>query len=1215
MKKFYQVILAITMCVFVAGNIPVLAKHAMDKDRLANVVKSMYDARRERMKSPFETGKAEALSEMMNPSKVRKAPEIDRTLSDMDGFFTLEGPDGSVWYGIGEFGFDEIKHDAWTEKIIREFKYTIYNSKFELVGEVKDKIDYKEDETKAVLYDLAPMITQKFFNIDSNYEVILALGVNTTHYSNRYQSLVYSLGGEKDNEGYDMPLATYDGLVGDAVNASADSWSESFFITFVTEEVDDSLLDGDDFLEYLFSLKNVLKTYKRASYSDGPKLVAEKKIRNVDLPGDQMNSSLFITYAQNGKAYFAYQHYEKNFFVNPVGEDESITEDNNLIVEIYSIDSYGSSMKEEKTIVIPAEQTFGDDRHLCTYYSIGNLGYDRDILKDGDDYKVVVAKQKYYSGNDDATIDSYYIYDGDGNVQSILAEDIVGFVGLSDIAGHESQYMFITTTNVGYMLSFVDVPSGEVAAMFSNVVDNYSLSSYVDRVPSGLSYKYAFKALNPIVEDGNAIEKVVWLDAEGRVIDVDKINLGKNVAITQLYMSQATLSPYFFNTDNEHEYMFLVKRYRTPGAAGTDESLFITAANTFDVVLEVKPDAKKGALSHILPMVDSNNPGLLIIYYNDGKFNADIYNLPFTVFAGGTGTADDPYLIATPGDFNQISKHLAAHYRVVEDIDFSDFELSAIPGSFTGTIDGNGKTFSNLNLTRIPGLFEYLSEGAVVKNLKLANVKVDCSGRSIAGVLAGSALGTKIDNVQITGLNVSANPDDYPNFGGLIGRATNFSTITNSFVNGVINLPESNVGGIVGETRTTVSVKACAFVGTIIGGSEVGGIVGAASSAADSFVDCHVDAALTAKNTVGGIAGSSARALITRCYVEGSIKATGSDSPWYDNGPCAGGIVGALGADYNNSAFPEGDGSSSEKVDPVTYCLVNLTSLEGYTPTLAPQFPNQQSTIHRVIGKSNINYAPEILDYNEEGKPVYGESLPEETAINNNYAVSSLTLGDADANAEHNTVEGKSVNAGELSADWFKANLKFAYGASVDEPWNERSDADPSLYFEVASVMNPVEMSVMEGSDFEVELFLIRAVPFTEEEFINAFSFECTDESVVEMNGKMSYNDGIATIGFSALKPGKATITMFGSKCEVTVLHDPALGVDNVAAATDVIVVADASGITVKNVAEGNRVEVYSLSGVKMFSAVADGSDINVALSGGLYIVKAGEAAVKCLVK
>lgn len=114
-------------------------------------------------------------------------------------------------------------------------------------------------------------------------------------------------------------------------------------------------------------------------------------------------------------------------------------------------------------------------------------------------------------------------------------------------------------------------------------------------------------------------------------------------------------------------------------------------------------------------------------------------------------------------------------------------------------------------------------------------------------MLTGTALGVNIDNVHIYALNAYADEDSYPDFGGIAGQATVFSTISNSSVNGVINLPESVVGGIVGDTRTTTAVKACSFVGTINGGSGVGGIVGTASNVADSFIDCHVDAALTAK--------------------------------------------------------------------------------------------------------------------------------------------------------------------------------------------------------------------------------------------------------------------------------------------------------------------------------------------------------------------------------
>lgn len=1215
MKRLLQAILASVLCFGFIGMQPVSAKPAFEKNRVHGLVKAINEKRIDRMNIPFRGNKAAELTAMMNKSGVRKAPDITQSFSDTDYFDYLEGPDGSVWYATGEFDFEYIQHEYYTDRYLKSFKYTIYDTFFNKIGEIKDKVEYKEDETRAVLYDIAPYVTQKFFNYDNNYEVIFCLSMNTQSNSNRDYSIAYSIGGQKDDDGNDVPVAMYDGLVCDAVNSATDRWSENFYLSFATEEKDDSKLDSPNWIDYLSTFKSVYRTYKKASYSGGPQLVAEKKIRLMDLPGDQMNASPLITFARDGKAYFVYSQYEKSYFVDPVGVDESVTEDNNLIVEINSIGFYDNALKEEKRISIPVDQTFDDDKVLYTFYSIGNLGFDRDIIVDGDDYKVVVAKQKYSTANDDATVDSYYIYNSDGEREKTLAEDILGFISMSDVKGFEHQYMFITVSSMGYVLSFVDVPSGEVAAIFPSMVDGYSLSSYVDRVPAALGYKYAFKAMNPKVEDGDAIEEVVWLDSDGKLIEVDKINLGKDVAMAQIYLEQSVLSPYVCNTDDEREYMFLVKRYINGASSGTVTHLYITAANTFDVLFDLTGNDDKGSFIQAAPIIESENPVMVIIYDKNGKYNTDVYSLPFTRFAGGDGSVENPYLISTPGDFREIGKKLSANYRIANDIDFSDFALSTVAGTFTGSIDGNGKTLSNITMSGLAGMFEYLSEGSSVKNLNLYNVNVDCSGHSLAGTLAASVLGSKIENVHVYALNVTADSESDPVFGGIVGRATNFTEISNSSVSGVINLPESSVGGIVGETRTSTSVVAASFVGTIIGDSEVGGIVGAASNNVDSFTDCHVDAAITAKNTVGGIAGLSARAAITRCYVEGSIKATGSDRGYYDNGPCAGGIVGTLGGDFKNSSSPEGDGTPTEKKDPVTFCMVNLTTLEGYAPTIEAAYPNQQTTIHRIVGKSNVNYEPEIVGEDEDYNQIYGDPMPDEAAINNNYAIADLALGLAGATADHNTVEGKSVDAGDLSADWFKNNLKFAYGTSVDAPWNEATDYDPALYYEVSSVINPKEVTVMENKTFDIELLLVRAVPFTEEEFFGNFSYDC-DETMVEMTGECTYNNGIAVIGFKALKPGTTTLKMFGAKCEVTVLHDPSLGVDNVIDSADsVVVVANGSGITVKNTASGANVEVYNLSGVKVFNTLSDGSDINVQLASGIYIVKSGNSAVKCLVK
>lgn len=1216
MKFLSNSLLWITLGTFAAGTVVTSAKPSPDKDWLITASHNFNKAREQRISPNGLDDKRERINNLlMAKPGAKKAPAINNSFSNLDDIQFLEAPDGSIWYATAKFDFEETvvgdENYSYVQRKLKGFHYTIYDSAFKEVGTIDDTIEYKDDETGSAFYELCSVITQKFFNYDNNYELIFCFGANTTENVNRYYSKAYSLGGAKDVAGNDEPVMVIDGTLGDAVNAARDKWSENFYLTFLTEESDPY---AEDFQTYLESNKMVLTTYKKATYGGMPQVVAENKIQYIKLPGDQQNVPAMFSFAQDGRAYFVFSEYEKSFFVDPVGFDESITEDNSLLINIYSLGGYDSEMQVEKKVSIPAVQTAGD-KLLWTYYSLGALDYERDIYKDGDNYKFVIAKQKCIVGDDDSTVDSYYIYNDKGEEEMTLIEDIGGFIPLSDVPGYENQYMFINVTSLGYVLTFIDLPSGNVSMKITNVVDDYSLTSYMDRIPAGLSYKYVFKAMNPEQVGDDTIERFVWLSSKGELIKVDRVNLGEEVAYARPFVDQSVMSPYFFNTDDEQEYIFQVKRYKKNGASGTDESFLITAANNYANLMEVTADSQKGTLAMFGPIV-GENPSLFVVYRKNDLYNADFYSLPFTKFAGGDGSVSNPYLIATAGDFGQIGKNLTASYKIINDIDFSDYNVSAIHGAFMGVLDGGSHLLYNITMDGVAGLFEYISDGSVVKNLNLMDVDFNCHGISQVGVLAATALGAKIENVHVYGLNAYATDSAEPDFGGLIGRASNYTNISGCSVNGVIDMPNSSVGGIVAKTLTSTKVVASSFVGTINAFTEVGGIVGSAGNIADSFTDCHVDASITAKNTVGGIAGSTARSPITRCYVEGSIKATNSTSRFADYGPRAGGIVGELTPDYGNSTTPEGEDGTAEKLDPVTNCFVNLSSIEGYVAESAPGYATQHNTIHRIIGKSSINYTPEVVDEDEDYNPVYGKLNAEETAINNNYASALLTACDKDATADHNTVEGKSVNPDELSATWFKETLGFKHGADSDAPWSESSDFDPWLHHELETIVNPAKLSVMENHEFAIDVYLVRAVPFTEEEFIGNFSYDCTDESVVEMTGDMSYSGGVASISFKALKPGNATITMFGAKCEITVDADPNSGIVEITdgSATSVKVIPDAEGLTVYNAA-GHEVEVYTISGMRCFAAVATTDNLHIALSSGLYVVKAGDDAVKCLVK
>ena len=92
-------------------------------------------------------------------------------------------------------------------------------------------------------------------------------------------------------------------------------------------------------------------------------------------------------------------------------------------------------------------------------------------------------------------------------------------------------------------------------------------------------------------------------------------------------------------------------------------------------------------------------------------------------FAGGNGTKEDPWQIASADQLQRVRENLSGHYTLIADIDLSDYEnwepigafqsLSDAPEdaevphpdyAFTGTFDGAGHTISNLTVSAISRL-------------------------------------------------------------------------------------------------------------------------------------------------------------------------------------------------------------------------------------------------------------------------------------------------------------------------------------------------------------------------------------------------------------------------------------------------------------------------------------------------------------------------------
>lgn len=108
---------------------------------------------------------------------------------------------------------------------------------------------------------------------------------------------------------------------------------------------------------------------------------------------------------------------------------------------------------------------------------------------------------------------------------------------------------------------------------------------------------------------------------------------------------------------------------------------------------------------------------------------------PAAAFSGaGSGTQSDPYIITTPAQLQEMNNDLDGYFKLGNDIDLTGFSWTPIAGTvssyyyttgFSGTLDGNGYTISNLQFETTAtgsngiGCCFMVLNGGTIKNLKI----------------------------------------------------------------------------------------------------------------------------------------------------------------------------------------------------------------------------------------------------------------------------------------------------------------------------------------------------------------------------------------------------------------------------------------------------------------------------------------------------------------
>lgn len=1123
----------------------------------------------------------------------------------------LNAPDGSTW-------FFSIDYKTSETNSIQGFKITVFDNLLQEVGSVEDEIQLGENETRVAQLSIGPDLTQKFFNYDNSYEIMIGVATNTTAYVNNYRTRVYSLG---KNE----PITTIDGYYCSAVNAARDAWSEDFYITFYTSvETETPEVNGIE-----NHLDNRFVTYKKAGYSGMGDPVIDVRFPEICTTGADAIPVLSVV--NDGKPWISFSHLKHCWYEDPYDyTNENPAADNEMIVDVYTTGSgWNAAMEKYSTTTFPLDASADD---LFFLYH-GNFQYDNDLnltLSGDGTPSLYITKAHSTQGGDTFNYD-YAVYSAAPKGETAvgvkkfdLAQGVSGGTFMTDIPGFAPQVMFIIPDGDGDVIfQFVNVNSGQVEheldAYVSDEDPNISLTANTDRVADKDSYLYYAPQTRGMSDENDDVHtQIIFVDPEeGSIVRTDDINLGQNVEYAQLYTGPEAFDPYLFNLDSDREYMALIKRKKASGE-GVDEQLTIRSTDSSKApLLEIGPEEGKGNLANIfIANYGSKSPKLIVTYMDmsDWKYTLQSYDLPLQLFENGDGTAGNPYQISTIGGLKQLISAPAAHYAIVNDIDASGYPLDIKDFEFNGSLDGRNHVVSNLSLTGralIPQLngpvdaAEGVSSNSdelagTVRNINFVNASLK-NATSGHGLLVGSMSGGVIENVHAYASTVQGDED----FAGLVGKARVSASVSGcSFQGDLIGGEESStVGGIAGSTMTGATIQACAFKGNITAGTGIGGIVGDMGNNAGKISDCHVNAAIKGKNTIGGIAATSGRSLIEKCHVQGSIEAT--EAPRWGGGACVGGIIGNLQPDYGSLNPDEPDEPTTPSFA-VQGCYVNLSSLAFTgTPAESETFPGQNDTMHRIVGKSVVNNEPEPIGYDPDTyDPIFSdEPVAPDAGLANNYAVATLTVGSDKIEAAATSTEGASVAADETGISFFQ-ELGWNYGNDTENPWNMTGDQfNPALYFEGGLlIFTPSEVTI--EAEKEVTLHLQLAGEGITEDMIEGFTFEISDESVAEA-GDMGIENGEIFIVIKGLKEGTANITagIAGKQTQARITVNAAQsGIGSIKVETAGNISFNGNAVS----AQGCAISVFSTTG----TLVAAGSDTvsltNVA--GGIYIVTATDA-------
>lgn len=328
----------------------------------------------------------------------------------------------------------------------------------------------------------------------------------------------------------------------------------------------------------------------------------------------------------------------------------------------------------------------------------------------------------------------------------------------------------------------------------------------------------------------------------------------KSSAATDAAIAGAT--PIFLGVNNYHS---KVLADITLGTA--TKAAWTVSGGDGAVINDSKVSITRGSLPETIQLVstvgDVARANLLNIYPNMFK---------------GSGTATDPYIIASYDDMKTFSKvtneggltfdgeylKLSADIDMAKDATFGCMNLD-MAAPFAGTFDGDGHSLINWTLANhtnsvtYGGLFGYVAESGVIKNLtidKTCSIGLYLNGGTIAARLYG-----RVENCRVLPASLLSKAAG-GTWGGIAGRVEESGAIVDCYVGSNIQLTgaSNTVAGI--ASTNYGRIEGCQYAGSLTG-TAANNLAGLVSSNSGVIDNCLVSGVITAQNNVGGVTANN----------------------------------------------------------------------------------------------------------------------------------------------------------------------------------------------------------------------------------------------------------------------------------------------------------------------------------------------------------------------